>query len=285
MSTEITSLASEINAEHELASGAMRKALDHARRAGELLEEVKAQLPHGAFGPWLSEHFHGSDRTARAYMRIARNWPAIEKMAGSADLSIDGALRLIAAPKPATSAQGRGADYYTPQEMIERIAPGVVLTSTGLDIPRDMPFEQWKLLGDYLLSIAQITGALKPPARRVHTEYHVPLPAVGRTMRGDTGDVQLYIEPSVHAGYYFVTCWTNSGIEGTKKPVHASAVAIAAQAMFDVARRQIGVQVGAFTDVQWSDVAPVEDADGRFNHWLFDSHKQYVQDCVLGGAA
>jgi hypothetical protein len=93
-------LASEINRHHRAAETAIRAGLNHAQAAGRLLIEAKAQCPHGTWRQWLADNFEGSDRTARAYARIAKGWPEIEaKWQSSAILSIDGALKLLAAPR------------------------------------------------------------------------------------------------------------------------------------------------------------------------------------------
>lgn len=100
MSNEITTLASAINTEHRKAQECAQAAIDHAYEAGRLLVEAKATVPHGDWGAWLAANFEGSERTARGYMRLANNWEAITaKRQSSADLSIDGALQLLAAPK------------------------------------------------------------------------------------------------------------------------------------------------------------------------------------------
>jgi hypothetical protein len=97
---KLENLKEKINTHHQACEQAVGAALGHAMDAGDLLSEVKASLSHGEFGPWLEKNFAGSDRTARAYMRVARHRKEIEaKMAGSAILSIDGALKEIAAPK------------------------------------------------------------------------------------------------------------------------------------------------------------------------------------------
>ena len=63
-------------------------------RAGELLIQAKAALPHGAFGSWLSANVEFSDRTARGYMRLAGLDEA--KRQRVADLSLRSALAAIA---------------------------------------------------------------------------------------------------------------------------------------------------------------------------------------------
>jgi hypothetical protein len=90
-------LAREIEREHQAAYGKAREALEHARRAGELLLQAKAAVGHGQFGKWLTEHVSFAERTAQAYMRIASNWPAIEaaKTATVADLTVRGALSAV----------------------------------------------------------------------------------------------------------------------------------------------------------------------------------------------
>lgn len=92
--------AAEINAEHLAATGKAREAIEHARRAGEMLLDVKAGLGHGAFLPWLAANITFSDRTAQRYMVLAENWPAIAAKSDTlSDLTIRGALRAIAKPR------------------------------------------------------------------------------------------------------------------------------------------------------------------------------------------
>jgi hypothetical protein len=96
----LTDLAAQINEHHRAAESAMRSGLEHAMEAGRLLISAKSQCPHGEWGSWLADNFEGSDRTARAYMQIAKRWPELEaKRQNSAVLSIDGALKMLAAPK------------------------------------------------------------------------------------------------------------------------------------------------------------------------------------------
>jgi hypothetical protein len=94
-------IATAINREHQAAIGAARSALQHARRAGELLIEAKAGVEHGAWLPWLSEHCPNIGvRQAQKYMRLAEGWPAIEANTNpDSHLTIDGAVRLLAEPR------------------------------------------------------------------------------------------------------------------------------------------------------------------------------------------
>jgi hypothetical protein len=87
-------LATPICAEHEAARTSVRQAVAHAIRAGELLLQAKAQLEHGAFGPWLAANVGFSERTARGYMRLAGLDES--KRQRVADLSLREALASLA---------------------------------------------------------------------------------------------------------------------------------------------------------------------------------------------
>ena len=73
----------------------MRTAVAHAVIAGELLIEAKRQVPHGQWLPWLRSTCGLSERTAQAYMRLARTLPELEpaKAQRVADLSLREARR------------------------------------------------------------------------------------------------------------------------------------------------------------------------------------------------
>ena len=100
--SELAIVAAGIVAAHEAAVAAGSSALAHARDAGELLTRAKAAVPHGAWLPWLAQHCPSiPERTAQAYMRIARLWPALEAKAPRvADLPLRQALALLDEPKP-----------------------------------------------------------------------------------------------------------------------------------------------------------------------------------------
>lgn len=99
---DLPTLAAEINAEHEAAERTARRAIDHAKTAGDKLLLAKAQVAHGQWLPWLSANCPAlAARTARSYMQLARNWTSLEsKTADSANLSIDTALKLLNDPAP-----------------------------------------------------------------------------------------------------------------------------------------------------------------------------------------
>lgn len=105
----LDALAAQINAAHAEAQAASTLAVDRAHDAGDRLLLAKAQVEHGQWLPWLSANCPAvAVRTAQAYMRLAGNWGTLEtKYADSAYLSIDAAIKLLAAPKPANLTKKR----------------------------------------------------------------------------------------------------------------------------------------------------------------------------------
>src|SRR5262249_46840075 len=96
-SNSLADLAARIRAEHEQVVVALARGIKHAINAGELLLEAKAQIKHGQWLSWLSEHCAVSERTAQLYMRIAQRRAELEaKAQGLADLTLEGAARLLA---------------------------------------------------------------------------------------------------------------------------------------------------------------------------------------------
>ena len=62
---------------------------------GRCLIEAKDMLPHGEWLPWLNEQVEFSERTARNFMRLAREWTNRQTLA---DLGASKALTLLALP-------------------------------------------------------------------------------------------------------------------------------------------------------------------------------------------
>lgn len=96
----LATLAAEINAEHEAAENHARKAIEHARAAGDKLLLAKAGVAHGQWLPWLAANCPRlAERTAQAYMKLAKGWPLLKlKSATVADLTINDALKLLNSP-------------------------------------------------------------------------------------------------------------------------------------------------------------------------------------------
>jgi hypothetical protein len=98
-SNSLVDLAARIKAEHEATTSTLKRGLEHALAAGKLLIEAKEQLAHGQWLPWLKEHCGVPERTAQAYMRVARSFGTLDdaKAQRVADLSFRDALNSLAA--------------------------------------------------------------------------------------------------------------------------------------------------------------------------------------------
>jgi hypothetical protein len=97
-SNSLADLAARIRAFHEAAAEGLRRSVENAMAAGDLLIEAKAQLKHGQWLPWLRDHCAMSERTAQLYMRCAKNRAAIEEQAKSAtvaDLTLNEAAAVL----------------------------------------------------------------------------------------------------------------------------------------------------------------------------------------------
>jgi hypothetical protein len=93
-SNSLADLRERLKIEHAAVVGALKTS--RAMACGDILIEAKAQLKHGQWLPWLKS-CAVSERSAQAYMRIARNRENIEaNPQTTADLTIDAALRSLA---------------------------------------------------------------------------------------------------------------------------------------------------------------------------------------------
>lgn len=108
-------LAEEILTEHSAAIEASAKATRHAIRAGQLLIEAKAAVPHGGWLAWLSDNCRLSERTAQRYMRLAAKVPGLDPAKASrvSLLPIREALRAIADQHAEVSQPEKDADWDT----------------------------------------------------------------------------------------------------------------------------------------------------------------------------
>ncbi len=89
-------LAREINQEAQACEAALAQGMEHALKAGRLLLEAKALIPHGGWLPFVEQQCGLTARTAQGYMRVARHWPEIEsKYETVAHLSLHKALELL----------------------------------------------------------------------------------------------------------------------------------------------------------------------------------------------
>jgi Protein of unknown function (DUF3102) len=92
-------IAARIQVEHQAVAASLKRSIERAIAAGELLIEAKEQIPHGDWLPWLQEHCGVTPRSAQGYIRLARNRDKIELMRnGCAFLGVKEALNCLAAP-------------------------------------------------------------------------------------------------------------------------------------------------------------------------------------------
>jgi hypothetical protein len=72
MTAEFAEHAKQINLECDIGDAASRNSIEHYRKAGELLLEVKAGLKHGKWLKWLKANVRVSERQAQNYMALAK---------------------------------------------------------------------------------------------------------------------------------------------------------------------------------------------------------------------
>ena len=75
MNDLMVNAASEFAEQHHLAQTHAGEAIEHARRAGEILLRVKAELSHGQFLPWLATNVSVTPRQVQRYMAAAQGKP------------------------------------------------------------------------------------------------------------------------------------------------------------------------------------------------------------------
>lgn len=95
-----TATVAEINRAHHLATEHAEKAVEHAKRAGILLLQVKASVPHGDFLPWIRANVHFSPRQAQRYIAAAQGKERAAKVKSDTGMSHLAASR-INDPAPA----------------------------------------------------------------------------------------------------------------------------------------------------------------------------------------
>jgi Protein of unknown function (DUF3102) len=130
-SNSLADLAARIRAFHQATAEALRRSVENAMAAGDLLIEAKAQLKHGQWLPWLRDHCAMSERTAQLYMRCAKNRAAIEeqvKSATVADLTLNEAAAVLVLTSDMRKVINfaREMEHLSGEELIEHcIAEGV----------------------------------------------------------------------------------------------------------------------------------------------------------------
>jgi hypothetical protein len=115
---------------HEAADSVLRDSVGHAHHAGDLLQQVKARLKHGEFGPWMEANCPFKPATARLYMKIAAEWD-LQRVG---NLSLREVARRLYAPDQ----EEAGSDHRETVEPLGRITHDYVtaLKCCLIAIPR-----------------------------------------------------------------------------------------------------------------------------------------------------
>jgi hypothetical protein len=104
---DFATLAAQINETHNQIVTGLRTTLDHARRAGELLSQVRAGCTKkGEFGRFLKT-LSFSRRTAYSYLSIFEQWETVQRVAqdGFDGLGLKAVLKKLARPKSDSQAE------------------------------------------------------------------------------------------------------------------------------------------------------------------------------------
>jgi len=259
----VAALANQILAAHHAARSAAESAIAHAVRAGELLFQAKAQLPHGSFGQWLRENVKFSDRTARGYMQLAGLDEA--KRQRVADLSLRQALAEIAELRPQAPADEfrhlrdeilRSDDLdeiYPKMITLHREATAIIDDTTDLDLLAELSRDD----------LEQHVTALKFEAQRKYSalagvespEQPPWTPAVNMASELFTCPWEdhrlVVISPSrKHPGYYYVETHDiqNEIVDGMRRPIKQAALGEWLEHMFK--------HIGPPRDMRWLRCAP-----------------------------
>lgn len=174
-SNSLADLAARIRAEHEATAVALKRSVEHAMAAGDLLIEAKKLLKHGQWLPWLDEHCVMSERTAQLYMRCARNREAIEAKSATAiaDLNLNeaAALLMLSSDVHKLLEMAKTMEGLQGDDLIKFCADNDVATLSGniFDAPEptDQQWVEWHL---FILFLAREYGWSVEGAS-YHTEW------------------------------------------------------------------------------------------------------------------
>lgn len=168
--------AAEINAAHAAACRHADKAIDCAKQAGRLLLQVKSQLPHGQWLPWLAANCAVSDRQAQRYIRAHRGLPlplrAIKD--DRDDVKNDAVSHFNPVPDACISLAGNGHRYFVEQSDHEgfffvtvlRWDPGV-----GDDGPGSVEYTRRPVRHDYVGVVLRQWGLFDAASREWDTMF------------------------------------------------------------------------------------------------------------------
>ena len=151
----LPSLAKQINEAVTDAENHARSAMEVALTAGALLTEAKKQVPHGEWENWLTEHCNLAGRTARAYMKLAKDFPSLPEPERQrvATLPVREAVKAIATD-PAPPVTEKILPAFAPRRREERERVSEKFSATAKSI-RDVA----KRIGMFMdIKPAQVTA-------------------------------------------------------------------------------------------------------------------------------
>ena len=160
LAVSLVNLALQIRVEVDAADADWQSALDHAIKAGELLAEAKTCCNHGEWLPWLKANGFAV-RNAQNYMKLAANTQ--EPAYLESGLTIESALKALTKSHEdphglidpfdfarvfTEAGEVAGPDFNLPE--------GVVFRQTGLELPDDLPREEYDRICVLLGQVARL---------------------------------------------------------------------------------------------------------------------------------
>jgi hypothetical protein len=158
-------------------------------------------LGHGGWLAWVDQHLSFGDRQARKYMRVAQHADQIG--IENADLTIDGALAVIADPKPRS----------LPVPVTNRFDQALVILKRMKTIAAAAEAGDRDALREVIAEANRLTRLCQEIATRT---------LVGSPPGSD--DPVVEVTGSDHEGYVWVTALVGSEVVGTRRAVRVDAV-------------------------------------------------------------
>jgi hypothetical protein len=118
-SNSLTDLAARIKAEHREVGSSVRRGLEHAINAGELLQEAKDLVGYRNWMSWVKKYCAIPHRTVNLYMRLAKHKSEIGNVA---NLSVREAIKMLTESAALDGTGPNGHRYWlTPPDLMARL--------------------------------------------------------------------------------------------------------------------------------------------------------------------
>ena len=152
-------------------------------------------MPHGEWEAWLEKNCpEVSDRTARLYIRLAKNSDKVEKAAEEngnavADLSVRGAAKLLATPQTEEQKAVRAAKRTAKKAEAEAALAALKAEAKSPDLTQQLkaiaPDEVFKALKDAAWGREELTKLVS--LLNAHLEQMKPRPSTGAPPQSEFG--------------------------------------------------------------------------------------------------